>query len=339
MKVLHVIDRLEVGGAERLFVSITKLLADSGIITGALIFMTGSQLDNELDNRVQQHILNRTGKYSLSTLYKAHKICSGYDVVHAHLRHVYAYIRLAQWLFGGRYKLVVHDHAAITSKTPKRFAGILKPSYYIGVNNQQTDWANSIVGIEKYNIFLLENTVTPTDTINTTNTGKGFMMVANIRSVKNIEFAIALAKRLGNSLGIYGNIIEEDYYIKLKKLIGDSKNITIRGGVTDFTTLYSQYNMAIHCSPAETGPLVLLEYLATGLPFIAYKTGSAAEAIAEELPQLFMDNFEYGNWQERIQHIMSDNELPGKMRTLFVQKFSPEDYINKCLEIYKKIYS
>ena len=83
----------------------------------------------------------------------------------------------------------------------------------------------------------------------------------------------------------------------------------------------------------------MIEYLAAGLPFIAYKTGSAAEAIAEELPQLFMDNFGYSIWQERIQQILTDNELPEKMKSLFAKKFSTEEYINKCLEIYKKIYS
>lgn len=340
MKVLHVIDRLEVGGAEKVFVSITKLLAVSNITTGALLFTAGYHLDKELDKRVQLHVLNRTNKYSLFTLYRAHKTCSNYDIVQAHLRHVYAYIRLAQWLFGGKYKLVMHDHAAITNDIPKRFSGILKPKYYIGVNKEQTNWATATVGIKNENVFLLENTITPTTNPKTeTSTHNDFMMVANIRSVKNIGFAIELAKRMNYPLHIYGNIIENDYYNKLRQHIAENKDITIRQGVTDFKDVYSQYKMAIHCSPAETGPLVLIEYLAAGLPFIAFKTGSAAETIAADLPQLFMNNFEYADWQQRIQETFADKTLPEKMKALFAEKFSPKDYINKCLNIYKKIYS
>ena len=192
MKVLHVIDRLETGGAEKLFVSITKLLTARGIETGALLFTAGSALDKELEKRLQLHVLNRRGKYNLLTLYKAHKICSGYDIVHTHLRHVYAYIRLAQWLFGGKYKLVVHDHAAIIKDIPKRYAGMFKPAYYIGVNKEQIAWAVSTIGVHKEHIFLLENTVMPvTGDENKTDNPKDLMVVANIRAVKNIEFAVA----------------------------------------------------------------------------------------------------------------------------------------------------
>lgn len=340
MKILYVIDRLETGGAEKIFVSITKLLAGTEVTTGALLFSSGSTLEKELDKHVQLHVLNRTNKYNPLTLYKAHKICNNYDIVHTHLRHVYAYIRLAQWLFGGKYKLLVHDHSAITRNIPKRFSGIFKPDYYIGVNKQQTDWAASTIGIQKENTFLLENTITPTaNHTNTSTEPKGIMMVANIRRAKNIAFAIELAKLINSPLHIYGNIIEQEYYNQLMRQTAGDKSIKINEGVTDFSDVYCQYRLAIHCSPAETGPLVLIEYLEAGLPFIAYKTGSAAETIAEDLPQLFMDNFEYEQWQNRITQIEADKSLPQKMKSLFEKKFSPTDYINKCLNIYKKIHS
>lgn len=340
MSVLHVIDRLETGGAERLFVNITGLLAARNIDTGVLLFAAGRSLDKELNSRVKIHVLNRDNKFNPFILYKAHNICSGYDIVHTHLRHVYAYIRLAQLLFGGRYKLILHDHAAVTTDIPVRLKGIFKPRYYIGVNKEQTTWAENILGIDRQKVFLLENTAIPKIRHSTISTnGKKAMIVANIRQVKNIVFAIELCRYMGWQLDIYGNVIEQDYYHKLLKLAGNDGSIRIINGVTDFSQLYQQYNLAIHCSPKETGPLVLIEYLATGLPFIAYKTGSAAETIAAELPQLFMQNFEPLQWEQRIREIITDTELPDKMRALYKKKFNPEDYINRCLEIYKSVHS
>ena len=164
-------------------------------------------------------------------------------------------------------------------------------------------------------------------------------MIANIRQVKNIEFAISLCRHAGWNLDIYGNIIEEDYFNKLKGMAGDDGRINIIAGVTDFSGLYGQYSMAIHCSPKETGPLVLIEYLSTGLPFIAYQTGSAADTIAATFPQLFMQHFEEEQWEKRIREIIQDKELPLQMQLLYKTKFNPEDYINTCLQIYQSVRS
>ncbi len=340
MKVLHVIDRLETGGAERLFVNLTELLAERSSDTGVLLFTAGGALDKELDSGLKVHVLDRGNKFNPFTLYKAHTICSKYDIVHTHLRHVYAYTRLAQLLFGGRYKLMLHDHATVTTDIPVRLKGIFKPRYYIGVNKEQTTWAENTLGIDKQNIFLLENTAMPEIKHSTIKSdGKKAMIVANIRQVKNIEFAIELCRYTGWQLDIYGNVIEQDYYNKLLTLAGNDGSIRIITGITDFSRLYQEYNLAIHCSPKETGPLVLIEYLAAGLPFIAHKTGSAAETIAAELPQLFMQNFEPSQWEQRIREIITNTQLPHKMRELYKKKFNPEDYINRCLEIYKNVHS
>lgn len=340
MKILQVIDRLEAGGAERLLISITHLLAGRNISVGVLLFNDGGALDKELDSRVEVHLLNRTNKFNLFTLYKAHSICKQYDIVHAHLRHVYAYIRMAQLLFGGKYKLLLHDHAAITSHAPVRMRGIFKPRYYIGVNEEQTNWAINTIGVEQHNVFLLQNTVLAKGLSSNTRSGsKKAIMVANIRQVKNIEFAISLCKSMGWQLDIYGNIIEQEYYNKLTALAGDDKRINIITGITAFSGLYGKYELAIHCSPKETGPLVLIEYLAAGLPFIAYQTGSAADAIAAELPHLFMQHFEQEQWERRIGEIVQNNELPRQMQELYKKNFNPEDYINKCLQIYQSVHS
>lgn len=338
MKVLHVIDRLEVGGAEKIFTGITKLLVGKGIDTGALLFTSGSPLEALLDSGVTLHVLNRTNKYSLSALYKAHKICSGYDIVHSHLRHVYAYIRLAQWMFGGKYKLMVHDHGAPTSEVPKRFKGIFKPRYYIGVNKEQLIWAKTTIGINTNHVYLLENTVlNNVKPIEQNTTEQRAMMVANIRKVKNIEFAIELCKAMQWHLDIYGNVSDEIYHQQLLQSIRNQQ-VQIHSGVTDFSEIYGQHSLAIHCSPKETGPLVLIEYLGAGLPFIAYRTGSAAETISEELPQLFMENFNTHDWQQQIQEIIADETLPEKMIALYHKQFNPEAYINTCLEIYKSVH-
>lgn len=337
MKVLHVIDKLNIGGAEKICVTLTGLLAGAGVQVGILMFNTGGALQNELDKRLTVHVLNRNNKFSPAALYKAHRVCSHYDVVHTHLRHVYAYIRLAQVLFGGRYKIITHDHSAVPQQTPWRFSGLFKPRYYIGVNAEQLVWAKSL-GVK--NTFLLENRISPPHDVNVfRGTSHRVIIVANIRRVKNISFAIEYCKKNNLPLDIYGNVTEQDYYQELLRFAGNDERIKFKAGVYNLFDVYSEYALAIMPSPKETGPLVLLEYLAAGLPFVAYKTGNIAEAIAAHLPQLFLSNYDMAAWTERINEIMADEQLPVKMRALFREQFSPVEYLNKCLEVYQSVHS
>jgi glycosyltransferase involved in cell wall biosynthesis len=342
MKVLQVIDRLNIGGAERVFVNLTKLLVGKGILVDALLFQSGYPLESEISRNSRVHILNRKNKYSLLKLYKAHRICSHYDIVHVHMRHCFAYIKLAQRLFGGRYKIILHDHYGDIEidKTILLRLKVLKPEYYIGVSNTLLKWGIYDLKMQPSHAFLLGNTIQPQNGhYASARPAKKAILVSNLRPTKNIEFAIKLFKETGWELDIYGNKADEHYYQKLTELIGTTDKIRIISNVTDLSSVYDQYTIAIHCSRSETGPLVLLEYLAYGVPFIAYKTGEVAEIVSKELPQLFMDSFEPNEWKKRIEEIIEMKALPQKQKAIFNKYFSPDAYVQKCLEIYRCVHS
>lgn len=340
MKVLHAIDRLQAGGAEKVFLYITRLLADKGMDVGGLLFNTGYALDKEIDKRVKLHLLNRTNKYNFVTLYAVHRICRTYDIVHAHLRHVHAYIRLAQLLFNGKYKLLLHDHTAVSEHVPLRLKGIFRPKYYVAVSEEQEAWAVANGVIQQERAYLLRNIIIPVKKdIRNNPAARHAIKIANIRGFKNIEFSIRLFRSMGWKLDVYGGISEPEYYRQLQELIGNDENIRIIQQVSDFTGVLENYAIAVHSSRTETGPLVLLEYLSAGFPFIAYRTGSAGNAIAEHIPELLMDNYDMDAWKERIEKILADKELPARMKQLFYKQFGEEQYINTCLDIYRRIHS
>lgn len=339
MRILQVIDKLDVGGAEKVFIDLTHLLIGHNIAVDAMLFDATGNMTAQLDKRVSVHVLNRTNKYSVAKMRMLHRICSEYDIVHVHMRHVYQYVRLVQYLFRGKYKVVVHDHYGIDKTIPLSFKYIFKPRHYIGVCRSLTDWAKTDVKLEPKNIHLLRNTIIPASHIRYTPKTNSWdtIMVANISRVKNIGFAIELFKRAGWELDIYGNSRDHVYYNELTTQIGDSSNIRIINDVTDFSKLYDRYALAIHSSVSESGPLVLLEYLANGIPFIAYKTGEVAEVIYNELPLLFMDSFDADEWIRRIGQIKQIEGLPDRMKEIFNKYFAPEKYVEACLRIYEKI--
>lgn len=342
MKVLHVIDELNIGGSERVFLDITRLLLDDGMEVGALLFNRGGALDDQLDSRLNLHVLERVNKYAINKMYEANKICAEYNIVHVHMRHCYAYIRLAQKLFRGKYTIVFHDHYGdidINPEVPRNMKSMLRPEYYIGVSKSLVDWAIESVGVPADKAFLLSNTIIPNKDTRFEEKAewKKAMMVANIRTTKNLEFAVALAQSCGLQLDIYGNRSDEAYYTKIKTLIGDSKNINLIEGVTNFKDLYNQYDFAMHTAKSETGPLVLMEYMAYGIPFIAYRTGEVAEQVFSIIPNHLMETFDTSEWVERIHVLSKTQNLSATLKTIFKDNFSPEQYINTCRRIYESI--
>jgi glycosyltransferase involved in cell wall biosynthesis len=341
MRILQVIDVLDIGGAERVFVDMVNILSSEGIDVEVLLFSDNGALTKTLSEKIKKHTLNRTNKFSIRKLWEAHKVCRSFDIVHAHMRHCYGYIKLAQIVFRGNYKILLHDHYGdieIDTRVPFRLKSWLKPGYYVGVSQALVNWAkNNLKGTE---IHLLRNIVVPGKTMNNTshNSRKAFM-VANIRRTKNIEFAITLCRELGIELTIYGNKSGDAYWQEITAMIEVDNSIKIIQGVSDVSLFYKDYGFALHCATSETGPLVLLEYMTHGVPFVAYKTGEVAELVAPYLPGCFVTSFEAAEWRAAIKNIISSGEdTSEKMRKIFDELFSVEKYKDECLKIYQSVY-
>lgn len=341
MRVLQVTDRLNIGGAEKVLVNLANMLHDKKIPVAVMVFERGYPLEAQLNATIPFYNLERRSKYALYKLLQLNRYCRQYDIVHVHMRHCYAYVRLAQLLFGGKYKIVFQDHYGDIENdksVPWHLRGLFHPKYYIGVSRTLTDWARNALHIPDKHAFLLSNTIVPEKSVAYKKIGseKRVLIVSNIRPTKNILYAVRLLKTLRLSGDVYGNVGDRAYYDEVMNEIGNA-DIRIIQDVTDFKNLYGKYAMALHCATSETGPLVLLEYMAYGIPFVAYKTGEVAAQVGDELPECFMHTFNMDEWVERIDEISSSPDLSGRLRTLFEKYFAPETYIERCLEIYKSV--
>ena len=58
-------------------------------------------------------------------------------------------------------------------------------------------------------------------------------------------------------------------------------NISIIQNCYNIEDRLTHYQLALHSSKLEAGPLVLLEYLSQGVPFLSFKTGEVVDKIKE----------------------------------------------------------
>ena len=339
MKVLHVVDKLNVGGAEKVIVNLSNIFEEHGQVADIICLLEEGSLNKEVNKGVNQFFLHRKYRFSIISFLKFYRIIRNYDILHVHMRHNLRYVVLCRYLFFSiRFPIIAfQDHTGFLSKSFLLKRILKKADCYIGVSEKNVQWARETLKIKK--TFLLPNIVRKQTYSHDYDKINRCIMVGNIRPEKNYPFIFELCKKMGIAIDIYGNYSNEDYFKDVLKQKIDS--VTIISNKSNIQELIGRYQMAFHCAPRETGPLVLIEYLAQGLPFISFNTGEVIHQIKSELPGFVVDSFDINEWINATEHLRRDikeklPELRDQMTRVFNKYYSEEKYYQSCMRIYKK---
>lgn len=337
MKILQVIDTLNIGGAERVFVDMCNILHENAdAVTAFLLLENKGELASQLKVPVIQ--LNRKNKWSLKTMYRCSKILKDAAIIHCHLRHVYSYISFVNFIFRCKSKIVFHDHYGsidVDKRIPFLLNTVFKPKYYIGVSDSLLQWSFDHLKISENNAFLLPNIIRKKKYNVLIEKDLNLILVSNIKPIKNNLFAVEIAKELRRKLLLVGKIQDEAYFTEIQNNLDEQ--ICLNTAITDAQAVAKAAKMGLHTSKSETGPLVLIEYLAQGLPFLAYETGEVAKILKPHFPEFFIDNFELEQWKARIDIIAAKKPDEDRMDAIFEQFFGEKQYHQKLINIYKCI--
>jgi glycosyltransferase involved in cell wall biosynthesis len=352
LKILQVTETLDPGGAEKVVLDITNLLSKSGVRADVLTISRTGSFANQLRREIKIYNLRRKSKFNPLKIIEFAFIASKYDIIHVHQRHTLKYIWLINKITGLNKPIVFHDHYGdilINRTVDSLLSRAIKSVTYIGVSRNLTDWAIEDAGANPGKVFLLSNIIIPDEEAfakRITNTENlKMVLVSNFRRTKNIEFAVDLAIYLAAhrhvSLDIYGQPNQKDYFDEISTRIEKSGAGHYIRIITDCYNVQSQlnkYDFAIHTAKSESGPLVLIEYLSHNLPFLSYDTGEVAYQMKTRLPLSFIDNFHLDDWAQRMNIILQNlDSMRDNYRQVYDEYYSPEIYLNKCLQIYEGI--
>lgn len=358
IKVLHVIDELSIGGAEKMLVIIVNGLIERGNEVGVVTLINPGVLAESINPKVTLCSLNRSSRFDWAALQKLNRLARTYDIVHVHLKHTLKFVFLSWLLNPYKSKILLHDHSGevlVTNKNVYPFVmkWWIKSIYYLGVSQALTKWATAQYNIKPEKSFSLPNVISVVsfpavvDKQESNWEGIRLVLVSNFRAIKNLEFSINLVNFLKNQrslkvrLTIYGLPVERKTYESVVNLI-DSLNlgdlVTLDSTKHNVIPLLHQYDMAIHCSFAETGPLCLLEYMSIGLPFLTINRGHVPKEIQGYFDEMVIDSFSYEHWADRIQIILDQKQKYRQNLThFFTQNYSVDTYFNKLNFVYSKI--
>jgi len=351
-RVLQVIDSLNIGGAERVLINLTNLLVKHNVEVSVVQLLKRGVLTDGLDSKVKCFVLKRASRFGPVSLFRFVRLAVQFDIIHVHMRHNFLYVGLALCLVPSGKKIILHDHYNVYPETGLRFwilKKLLRRQYFISVEGKGVDWALHQLQLSKDQVFLLQNTIKREDfnsgNLPDTERKQNIVLVSNIKPSKNIMFILELwrqlkERRLEMHLQIIGVVQDPLYYKSVLRFIDDhslKSLVSVDTGVTHVQEKLSQYVLGLHASAAETGPLVLLEYLAQGLPFLAFRTGQIAEKINLRFEEFIIDTFDQNAWITRIQSLLSVTHDPQELKNYFEDHFGEKHYIEKCLEIYQKV--
>jgi glycosyltransferase involved in cell wall biosynthesis len=301
--VLHVIDGLGLGGAERMLVDIANRTVADGHRVSVCVTRDNVTLARELDPRIRVLVLARRARFSPLGLLRLARFVRNerVDVIHAHLRSNTAFVLQLRAVRAIRTPIVFHDHYGtieVDQAIPSWFRlGHRFVAQYVGVYDRLTEWARN-AGMDSSRTSTIPNALDLTRIVGAPvskireELGIGetalALLVATVRRDKGIETLLeavaACSSRDRLRVVIVGTDGEADYAARCKARCTEldlDRVITFLGGRTDVPSLLPTADVALLTSHTESGPLVLIEYLAAGLPIVATRVGDIGRRLAE----------------------------------------------------------
>jgi glycosyltransferase involved in cell wall biosynthesis len=360
MHILHVIDTLMIGGAERMLIEIANASVRRGYKVSVCITRKNGPLNQMLDCRINVYVMNRKKKFDFSGITFFSKLLREIhpDILHVHGRSSCSLILFYCKLLNNNLPLIFHDHYGriiVNKEIPFwfRYYGYRRINYYIAPFEELREWALK-AKIPSQKILIINNAIHINHRIKKEHRRieKDELIgifVAGIRIEKGFHILIeALSRmRMKKNLKIYivGGVRDNDYYLSCLQTAqrsGVLPNLILLGERKDVPRLLSEVDFGIIPSLWESGPLVLIEYIAFGLPVIYTKVGGISRK-AEELQipgAISPDNVE--EIQYELEKMMKSSVEERYIRGLIsrqaaIEAFNIDKQIEKFFSIYQTI--
>lgn len=345
--VLHIIDGLTRGGAERLLVDVINAMP--GFTHHLVSISSKLDLADQLPEGLPLTSLGFRGKKdSFSAIRKIRKYIreNKIELVHSHLALANVLARIATprdiplfvslhsqngiRLFRNRWSL---------PSMVERYTYAKRHSL-IAVSKTVLDDYDKYVGI-KGDAHVLHNFVedkffaaAPRNFV----PGNALRMVSvgTIKAAKNYEFLVEAFKGLppNCSLDIYGGgPLKESLQ---EKIASANVNIRLCGPRTDIASIYPEYDLFVMSSTVEGHPVALVEAMASGLPALLSDIPVLHEATGGK--GLFFSLQDPAAFREKVKDIQSGsislNEYAAHNHHLAGQSARKEQYLQKLTDIY-----
>jgi glycosyltransferase involved in cell wall biosynthesis len=366
VRVLHLIDSLSPGGAERVLIDLVSGLHQDGCDVSVCVSRTNTTLAGFLPSDVRLYILDRRKTWDWSAIRRLINICKDNEIhiLHAHGRSSTKLCALIKLLSTRKISLIFHDHFGdihVDKQSSFIFRWVCRQfvDFYIGVDQTLQQWAIKTVKIKPDNTITMRNAINlkrflipgvPSLPLPNNPTRQKAVIVANLRPQKNHPFlfsAFANSIQARDKLDIYivGSDLDDEYskYChQIVKDLGISEHVFFLGCRDDIPQLISLMDFGLLSSRSESGPITILEYMACRLPFLVTNTGQITAFLNELKIPFIVETTDIPFFSKSLDRLVSlpkeERMALGEANRMIVEKyFSTEENIAALKKIYANI--
>lgn len=298
MRIVQLIDTLNIGGAEKMAVNYANSLNDKIYFSGIVATRVQGSLVDEIKNKNNYLFLSKKNVLDFKAIVKLKKYCKKNKVeyIHAHGTSFFTAFLLKIIYF--KIKIIWHEHyGATVNKKMYQILLIWFCSKFfnkiIVVNKNLENWCKTKLKFNNVlylpNFIDLEKSILK-ETILSGIDHKRILILANLKKPKNhnllIEVAIEVIKKHQDwSFHLIGKDFIDDYSQELKTKIIENKlqdNIFLYDLKKDINNILTQSEICVLTSDSEGLPVAFLEYGFAKKPIVTTAVGELIDVIEHE---------------------------------------------------------
>ncbi|MBK8946932.1 MAG: glycosyltransferase [Ignavibacteriae bacterium] len=359
MKILRVINSLEIGGAERSIASNTLLHAKNGLdIEVLLLNGTNTFFLKELrDNGIKvAYLMKDKNIYNPFLVFKICKIINKYDIVHGHLFPTLYWLALAKFIIRSKTKLVYTEHSTYNRRRDnylfKRLDKFIYKQYdlVITISNAANEKLREYLG-NNFNTIVINNGVDLSKLVNESMMKredliekighlKVILQISAFRKEKDQDTLIKALSYLPNDFCVVfvgdgeRKIICEQYTKKL----GLSDRVFFLGIQDHIGAIISLANVVVMSSHWEGFGRAAVEGMALGKPVISTNVPGLSEVVLDA--GLLFAVGDYKELAELILNLITNQQYYSEISSKCLkraEKYNIEIMVQKYETVYKNL--
>lgn len=357
MRIVQIIDSLEVGGAEKMAVNYANALSKKIEFSGLVATRAEGNLKSQLRTSVSYLFLDKKSTLDLGAVFRLKKYCKQNNVEYLQPHSSSYFIALLVKFVYPKLKIIWHDHNGLSEfiSSEKSFALKIASNFFKGiivVNYKLKDWAEKTLNCKMviyFPNFTNDESAAKSETQLNGINGKKIVCLANLRQQKNHFLLLNVAHKLkashpGWTFHLIGKDFEDEYSKDIRNQLKDKKledTVFIYGSRNDVINIINQSEIAILTSKSEGLPVALIEYGLLKKPVIATKVGEIPLIVSNGKNGFIVESDDTDSFHTNLVKLIENPDLRvsfGKaLYKTIVENHSEDGVITKYLNWVKEL--
>ncbi|MFN3754429.1 glycosyltransferase [Flavobacterium sp.] len=357
MRIVQIIDSLEIGGAEKMAVNYANALSKKVAFSGLVATRAEGNLKSQLSNSVSYLFLKKTKTVDFAAAIRLKKYCKAHQVTYLQPHSSSYFIALMVKMIYPKINIIWHDHNGLSEFISAQKSLVLKIASFffkgiIVVNYKLKNWAEKELNCKKvvyFPNFTNEVSVVNVETHLKGITGKRILCLANLRDQKNHFLLLKVAERLKKSnpdwtFHLIGKDFGDDYSKQIKELIVSmelTQTVFVYGSKNDIVPIINQVDIAILTSKSEGLPVALIEYGLYSKPVVSTSVGEIPMIIQHGINGFLVGVQEVDQFEECLSQLIKDEKLRQRLgealHQTILENHSEDSIIDKYLNWIKAL--